>query len=122
MWSRNGWPARKLAADVPELLEVVRLGALGGLDAERGVAARAAAAGDQVFALHLFGQGEEGLGLFFGAVDQLVGNAVVGDDREAIVLEAAAELWAKASGSRSASFKRNRRNLVVGNRSHVVAL
>ena len=68
--------------------------ALGGLDPERRVAARAAAARNQILALHLLGQREEGLRLLLGAVDQLVGNAVVGDDREAIFLEA----LARASG------------------------
>jgi hypothetical protein len=81
----------KLPADMPEFLEVVRLGALGGLDSERGIAARAAAAGNQVFALGLLGQGEEGPRFLFGAVDELVGDAVVGDDGEAIFREASAE-------------------------------
>ena len=83
---------RQVAADVPEFLEVVRSRALGGLDPERRVAARPAAAGDEIFALHLFGQREERLRLLLGAADQRVGDAVVGDDREAVILEAAAEL------------------------------
>src|SRR3982751_1319836 len=48
----------KIAADVPEFLEVMGGVALGSLDPERGVAARAAAALDEIFALHLFGQSE----------------------------------------------------------------
>ena len=42
-----GLVARDLAADVPELLEVEMLGVLGGLHAERRIAARAAAAGPE---------------------------------------------------------------------------
>src|SRR6476620_12326222 len=91
-------PLRQIAADVPELLEVVRLLALGSLDAERCVDAGAAAAWNQIFALHVLGQREEGLGLVFGAVDQLVGNAVVGDDRETIFLEALAQFLREAVG------------------------
>ena len=83
---------RKLAPDVPEFLEVVRLRALGGLDAERRVAPRAAAAGDQIFALRLVGEREVRFALVLGAVDQVLRNAVVGNDREAIFLEASAKL------------------------------
>ena len=94
--------------------------ALGGLDPERRVAARAAAAGDEIFALHLFGQREERLGLVLGAVDQLVGDAVVGDDREAIFLEAAAELLGEGVGVAVGVVQRNGRDVVVGDRSHGV--
>src|SRR5690606_22298697 len=52
-------PGRQLAADVPELLEIVMPRALGGLDAERGVSARAAAARQVVAAFFLDGQREE---------------------------------------------------------------
>ena len=81
----------QIAADVPEFLEVVRRVALGGFDPERGVAARAAGAGDGVAALNLFGEDEERLGLGLGAIDQRLRDAVVGDDREAGIAEAAAE-------------------------------
>jgi hypothetical protein len=51
----------KVAADVPELLQVVGLAPLCGLDPERGVAALPAAAGLVVGALDRVRQGEEGL-------------------------------------------------------------
>src|SRR3546814_4804991 len=68
-----------LAADVPELLEVEVLGALGGFHAERRVAARAAAAGDVVALLGVFGQREERLEHTVGVVDQRLRDAVVAD-------------------------------------------
>ena len=88
--------------------------ALGGLDPERRVAARAAAAGDEILALHLLGQREEGLRLLLGAVDQLVGNAVVGDDREAIFLEALAELLGEGLGVAVGVVQRDGRDMVGG--------
>ena len=109
---------RQVAADVPEFLKVVRLGALGGLDPERRVAARSAAAGHQIFALRLLGQREEGLGLLLGAMDQLVGNAVVGNDREAVILEAAAELFGEVIGIAVGVLQRNGRDMVVSDRGH----
>src|SRR5581483_9894564 len=54
---------RQVAADVPEFLEVMRLVSLGCFDAERRVTARPAAAGDEILALHLLGQREEGFRL-----------------------------------------------------------
>ena len=63
-----------------------------------------------VLALHLLGQREEGLRLVLGAVDQLVGNAVVGDDREAIFLEAPAELLGEAVGVAVRVLQRNGRD------------
>src|SRR4051794_9620311 len=101
---------RQVAADVPEFLEVVRLTALGGLDPKRRVAARAAAAGDEVISLHLLGQREERLGLVLGAMDQIVGNAVVGDDRETIFLEASAKLLREAFRVAVRVLERNGRN------------
>ena len=89
---------RQIAADVPEFLEVVRPAALGGLNAERCVTARAAAAGDDVFALHFLRQREEGLRFLLGLGDQRLRNAVLGDDREAIFLEAAPELLSESIG------------------------
>ena len=72
--------------------------ALGRLDPERRVAARSAAAFDEIFSLRILRQSEESLRLLLGAVDQLVGNAVVGDDREPIILEAAAQLLGEVVG------------------------
>ena len=72
------------------------MSALGGLDPERGVAARPAAAGDQIFLLHLLGQGEELLRHLLGAVDQLLRDAMVADDGEAIFDEAVAKLLREA--------------------------
>src|SRR5689334_16531821 len=91
-------PLRQVAADMPEFLEVVRLQTLGGFDPERSVAARPAATRNEIFALHILGQREEGLCLVLGTVDQRVGNAVIGDDREAIFLEALAQLLSEAVG------------------------
>ena len=93
-----GMARRKLAADVPEFLEVEIDRALGGLDPERRVAAGAAAALDLVAALHLVRQSEEGLGLLLGAVDQVGRYAVIGDDREAVALERFPELRGEPFG------------------------
>src|SRR5690606_16761055 len=70
---------RDLAADVPELLQVEVLAALGGLHPERGVAAGAAAAGHVVPLLHLLREGEELLEGGVGVVDQFRRNAMVAD-------------------------------------------
>src|SRR5690606_22530973 len=72
-----------------------RLVALGSFDSERRVAAGAAAAGDMISALHLVRKREEGLRLVFGAPDQRVGNAMVGNDGEAEILEASADPFGK---------------------------
>src|SRR4051794_23537250 len=98
---------RQVAADMPEFLEVVRLAALGGFDPERRVAARSAAAGNEILALHLLRQREEGLRLVLGAMDQLVGNAVIGDDREAIFLETTAQLLSETIGIAVGALQRN---------------
>src|SRR4028118_2226078 len=47
---------------------------------------------DVVAALHLAGQREESLRLLLGSADQILSNAVIGNDREAIFLEAAPDL------------------------------
>jgi hypothetical protein len=65
---------RQVAADVPEFLQVVVVGALGGLDAERDVAARPALDAG-VLALGFLGQGEEGLGVGDGRVDAACGRS-----------------------------------------------
>lgn len=70
---------RNLAADVPELLEIEVLGILGGFHAERGVAARAAAAFHVITALGRFRQREERLEHFVGGVDVGLGDAVIAD-------------------------------------------
>ncbi len=74
--------AGDFAADVPELLEIEVLGVLGGLDAERRIAARTTAARDVVFALHVFRQCEEALEHVVGTVDQGLRDAVVADAGE----------------------------------------
>src|SRR6185503_16052883 len=89
---------RQFAADVPEFLEVVRVRTLGGLNPERRVAARAAAAGDEILALHLLGQREELFRLALGSMDQLVRDAMVADNGEAILLEALAKPVGKGVG------------------------
>ena len=66
----------------------------------------------------VFGQSEERLGLVLGAVDQRVGDAVIGDDREAIFLEAAAELLREGVGVAVGVGQRDGRDVVVGDRSH----
>ena len=81
----------QLAPDVPEFLEIVDLGVLGLLGPEGGIAARAAAAGNVIGALDRVGEREELLRQRFGAVDQLLRDAVVADDGEAVFLEAAAQ-------------------------------
>ncbi len=64
MNASSGSPGGRLRPDVPEFLEVVDRGILGPFGAERRVAARAAAAGDVIAPLGLFGQSEELLGQF----------------------------------------------------------
>src|SRR3954454_15016237 len=113
---------REVAADVPEFLEVVRLAALGGLDPERRVAPCSAAARDEVFALHILGQREEGLRFLLCLMDQRVGDAVVGDDREAIFLEALAELLGEGLRVAVGVLQRNGRNVVSSDRSHRLIL
>ncbi len=109
---------RQVAADVPEFLQVVRLVSLGRLNSERRVATGAATASDEIFALHLVGQREESLRFLLGAVDQLVRNAVIGDDREAIFLKAVAELLRKALGIAVGVLQGDGRDGVSGDRSH----
>src|SRR5690606_2389434 len=70
---------RTLAADVVELLEVVVLGALRGLDPERRVAARPTLPRHVAAALGFLGQREEAAEGGVGIVDQRLRNAVVGD-------------------------------------------
>jgi hypothetical protein len=65
--------------------------ALGGLDPERGVAALAGAAGDQIAPLGRLGQGEEGLGAGVGRRDQGGIEPVVGHHGETIALERLAQ-------------------------------
>src|SRR5690606_30144138 len=75
--------ARDLATDVPELLEVEMRRALGGLHAEGGVAAGAAAARHVVLALDLVGKREEALEHVVGGVDLPGGNPMPADAGEA---------------------------------------
>ena len=74
------------------------MSALSGLDPERRVAARPAAARDEIALLHRFGQSEEVLRLLLGTMDELVRDAVVGDDREPKFFEASAELLGEFVG------------------------
>ena len=88
-------PGGKLAPNVPEFLEVGGSAPLGGLHPERGIAARAAAIGDEVAALGRLGQCEELLRQGLGAVDQRLIDAVIADDGETIIDEALAKLLRK---------------------------
>ena len=72
---------------------------------------RAAAAGDMVSALLILGQVEQRLGLRPGAVDQVGGDAVIGDDREAEPLERLAQRGGKAFGVTVLVGEAERRNL-----------
>jgi hypothetical protein len=72
---------------MPEFLEVVRLLAFGGLNAERRVAARAAGSRQRISALRLLRQREEGPRLGLGLVDEVGRYAVVGDDGETVGFE-----------------------------------
>ena len=75
---------RQLAADVPELLEIVVLGALGGFDAERRVAARAAAVRHLVAQLFGFdGSAKNSVETVQALVDEPLVDPVVLDDDEA---------------------------------------
>ena len=87
---------RQFAARVPELLEIHGRRALGGLDPERRQAARSARTRLMVQALHLFRQGEEGLGVVDGRVDDLLVQPVIRDHSEAIAFERGAQLIAEA--------------------------
>ena len=80
--------------------------------------ARAAGAGQMVFALHLVGQSEEGFRLVLGPGDQLVGNAVVGNHRKAIFLEASAEALREGVGVAVGVLERNGRDGVSSDGSH----
>jgi hypothetical protein len=83
-------PGGQVPPDVPELLEVVGGGALGGLDAEGRVSTGAVA--PLVAALGLLRQSEKGLGVRQGAVEQPLIQPMVRNDREAVALERAAEV------------------------------
>src|SRR4029079_9709666 len=96
--------------------------ALGGLDPERGVAARSAAARNEVGLLHFFRQREECLRLLLRAMDEFVRNAVVGDDRESVVLEAAAQLLRELVGMAVGVLQRDGRDVVVGDCGHETLL
>src|SRR6059058_992329 len=96
--------------------------ALGGLDTERRIAARAASAWNQILPLRLLGQREEGLGLVLGLGDQFIGNAVVRDDSEAIFLKAPAELMGESFWVAGCIVQVNGRYIVSGYRSHVFVL
>jgi hypothetical protein len=82
---------REVPAEVPELFEVVMRAAFRGLDAERGVPARSAQAGEVVPHLFLRRQREEALAALERPGDELVGDAVVLEDDEAVLLVRRAE-------------------------------
>jgi len=86
---------RQVAAHVPEFLEIVVVGALGGLDPERDVAARAAFHA-RVLLLGFDGQGEEGLGGVYGGVDAGLIQVIVRQDRETVAFERRAQLLGEA--------------------------
>src|SRR5579864_246804 len=113
---------RKVPADVPEFLEIMSLRALGSLDPERRVTACSGAARNDIFALHVLGEGKEGLCLILGALDQLVRDGVVSDDRKAVVLEALAELPCKFVGVLLHLVERNRSDGIGSDRGHAAWL
>ncbi len=82
---------RQFAPDMVEFLEVDRARILRRLGAERRIAARAAGAGAMIAALHRIGQREEGAGGGIGGGDRRRIDAVIGNDREAVALERAAQ-------------------------------
>jgi len=88
----------QLAPDMPEFLEIVGGRVLSGFDAERRVTARAALAG-MIFALGFIRQREEQLRLPFRLGDDVGGNAVIGDDGEAVRWKDLPSACAKPSGS-----------------------
>jgi hypothetical protein len=77
---------------VPEFLEIVDRGAFGALGAEWGVAARAALPFHGVATLRPVRQREQRPRLRLGPRDELRRNPVIADDREAELLERAAQL------------------------------
>ncbi len=68
------------------------------------------------------GSAKNAFAFVLGALDQRVGDAVVGDDGEAIFLEAAAELLGEAAGVAVGVLQGNGRNVIVGDRGHGVNL
>src|SRR5690606_32010939 len=107
----------QLATDMPEFLEVMGGRALRGLDPERRVAARPALPLEMIFALRILGKREELPRFFLGLLDQLVGDAVVGDDGEAKFLETPAQLFGKGVGVAVGLDQADRSDMVVGNRA-----
>ena len=99
-WHRIGQrvTSGQIAPDVPEFLQVVRFGPLGDLGAERGIAARAALAGDQIAALFRLGQREELRGQIPRTRDQRRIEAVVLDHRKAEGGEAIAQIAGEGIG------------------------
>ncbi len=108
----KGVASGQRATDVPEFLQVDRARALGDLGLEGGIAALPAALGVEIAALLAFGQVEERLGLAPGPVDQIGGDAVIGDDGKAETLERGANRGGKAIGVVAILIERQRGNLV----------
>jgi hypothetical protein len=101
----QGMSFGQVAPDVPEFLEVADQGALGDLGAERGIAARAADAGDRPAALFGLGQGEEPLRQLPGPRDQVGVEAMILDHGKAELPEAGADGLGK-------------RGRIIGQREH----
>jgi hypothetical protein len=72
---------------MPEFLQVMQLCALGNLGFERGIAARAADAGNKILALFLFGHGKELRGQGPCLINQCRIDAVILDQRKTIFAE-----------------------------------
>jgi hypothetical protein len=89
---------RQLAADVPELLEVVMLGTLRGLDAERRIAARAAAVRQLVAQLFFDRKCEKLMKAVEASIDELFVDAVVLDDDEPLLLVGRGNIPGKPRG------------------------
>ncbi len=97
----------QVSADVPEFLEVDRLCTLGDFGPERGIAARAAAAGDMIGSLCFLREREKGFCLVPRLVDQRGVDAMVGDHGKAEAFERGAKVFRELIGGKR---HRNGRN------------
>ena len=109
----------EFAPDVPEFLQVVVVMALGGLDAERRVAALARAAGHKVGGLGVLRQGEEVLRRLIGPRDKARVQAVVRQNGETVPFERGPQFCGETRLVRACQSQRdgNEGNRIFGHRS-----
>ena len=102
----------QIPPDMPEFLLIMRLGILGNLNAERGIATRAASSGKLIVLLNVNRQREEGARHRPRLIDQRRVNAVIGNHRKAIVFKRLAKRCGEPGGITVRLRKRKRTYLI----------